>query len=336
MIYFEITNDIGKIVAGNMHNFLLAKKYRGSKNFSEHKKDVGYKGASETTNDGIGVWVVAENEKDLLRSSKLFRQTFNLYKEVAFGICRAQKEQLLGTRHILPNIHTQMVQSFDLFARNDVGIFHGGTLNTLVERVSKQIQNNTADAAHLIIYLNKLVLDMGAHLRGIDVIHFGADYKPIMKDVRVRAAILHQYASFTKEFEEAFIQLRVNAIDDEAIVTVDKDMFSLIMYNMLSNAVKYCKPHSEVRFHFSDESKELDVSMISLRIEQDEIQNIFNEGIRGRHATKTPGSGIGLFVVKTALNKMGKQPLRINPNYQEATELNGEQYVENHFHFNFS
>ncbi len=336
MIYFEITNDIGKIVAGNINCFSRVCEYRDRKNFSDHEKGIGRKGAYETTDDGIGIWIVVENEKDILKSANLFRRTFDLHKEIAFGICRAQKEQFSGTRHILPNIHTQMVQALDLFTGNDPGVFYSEGLVSLAEKVSKQIKSEPADAARLIIYLNKLVLDMGAHLRGTDVIHFGADYKAMMKEVRIKAAILHQYASFTKEFEEAFIQLKINAINDESTIMVDKNMFSLIMYNMLSNAVKYCRPYSEIRFHFLDDSKELDISMISLRIEQDEIREILNEGIRGRHATKTPGSGIGLFVVKSALDKMKKHPLVINPNYQKASELNGEQYIENHFHFNFS
>lgn len=337
MIYFEIVNEVGRIVASNMNSFVLASKHRNQKNFFEHVKGVGCKGASEISSDGISIWVVVENEKSLLESAKLFRRTFDIYKEVAFGVCRAQKKQFSGTRHdILQNVHTQMVQALDLFTENDHSVFYGENLRCLVEKISKRIESESISAARLIVYLNKLILDLGAHLRGVDVIHFGADYKPTMKEVRVRGAILHQYASFTKEFEEAFIQLRVNAIDDDATVLVDKNMFSLVMYNMLSNAVKYCKPYSEVRFHFLNESKELDVSMISLRIEQSEIQTIFNEGVRGMHASKTPGSGIGLFVIKNALDKMRKQPLRIIPDYQKATELNGEQYVENHFIFNLS
>lgn len=335
MIYYEIKNDIGKVVISNIKDFSQEYNYRNQKNFSDHIKGIGCKGIYEVV-DNISVWLVIEDEDDLLKSSKLLRRTFDFYKKIAIGICKQQREQLSGTRHILPSIHTQMTQEIDLFTQDNPGLFYGESFKASKRNISDFAQDRPDDTARLIVNINKLVLDMGAHLRGIDIIHFGKQYSPEIKSVRVKQAILNQYASFASGFDEAFLSIKVNNIDDDATVMVDKNMFCLVMYNLLSNALKYCMPESEVRFNFSNESKKLDVSMISLRIESDEIQDIFNEGVRGKHAKTSSGSGIGLFVIKNALEKMGKKPMLIEPNYQKNSNLNGEPYVENHFHFDLS
>lgn len=107
------------------------------------------------------------------------------------------------------------------------------------------------------------------------------------------------------------------------------------MYNFFSNAIKYTKSNSEIHFNYkeSDKQKSLDISMVSLKMEKDEIKNLFDDGIRGQHAKNIPGKGIGLFVIRKSLELMQKDKMLILPNYEKVFNENNLIYNENHFKF---
>lgn len=329
MIYFQVQDDRGKILAGNMRDFSKKKDFENNKNFSKHQNGKGLKSAYEKLDD-INVWVVVENEVDLLKSSKLFNKTFQLYKMVALDICKQYKKEISGYAHILDTIQGQIRQKIDDFA--DSKEFYGDTYNDSVKKILDIIENNKKSAADLICYVQKRIIDMRAHLLGTEVIHSGEQYeiKPVV--VSLKRAILNQCTPFLEEFEKNMVKIKF-FFGDECEIEVDKNMFSLIMYNFFSNAVKYTKFDSEVRFNYSSNQKSLDISMMSLKMERDEIKSLFDDGIRGKHAKNISGKGIGLFVIQKSLELMKKDKMYISPNYEKVFHDDGLIYNENHFKF---
>jgi signal transduction histidine kinase len=174
---------------------------------------------------------------------------------------------------------------------------------------------------------------MKAHILGTEVIHAGTNYEAKLSNVSLRRAILNQCTPFMAELENSSVEIKF-CFQDDCMVDVDKNMFSLVMYNFFSNAAKYVKAGSQIRLHFSDDLKNLDISMISLKMDRDEISSLFLEGVRGKHATDINGKGIGLFVLQNALNVMGKQPMYIYPNYEISINEGNKIYNENHFIIN--
>jgi hypothetical protein len=75
----------------------------------------------------------------------------------------------------------------------------------------------------------------------------------------------------------------------------------------------------------------LDVSMISLKIESNELSSVHNLKFRGKHSTVVPGKGIGLYVIDRAMEIMQNDKLHIVPNYDKTEIYDDEIYVENHF-----
>jgi len=329
MIYYEITDAAGKILAGNMQGFVERPRYENSKNFVEHQNGLGFKGVFEQV-ENINIWVVVQNDKDLLKSQKLFRIAMDLYREIALGIYRQYKNEMNAYAHVLNTIQAQMKQKIDDFA--DGNDFSGETFNESVANISKFIEKDTTSAADLIFYVQKRVIDMRANLLGAEVIHSGEQYEIKISTVSLKRAILNQMHPFVDELTSKRVQIKF-FFNDDCMIQIDKNMFSLIMYNFFSNALKYTMSESEIRLNYSGEDRSLDVSMISLKMDRSELSDIHKEGVRGIHASNIPGKGIGLFVIRRALELMGKDPMYITPKYDKTfTEYSGI-YVENHFHF---
>ncbi len=77
--------------------------------------------------------------------------------------------------------------------------------------------------------------------------------------------------------------------------------------------------------------------MTSLAINPTESSQIFNKGFRGSHAKKgdVKGRGIGLFIVKQAMQLIGG-----DANFKQRTDKEqiheGRIYRENYFHLKFN
>lgn len=329
MIYFEVKDNTGKIILGNMQDFPRRNDFENKKNFSENKNGEGLRGAYENFGN-MHIWVVVENEYDLLKSTKLFKKTFGLYKTIVLTIYEQYKKEINAYAHVLNTIQAQIRQRVDDFA--DSKEFYGETYNDSLKNISSIIEENKESAADLICYTQKRVMDMRAHLLGAEIIHSGEQYEIKPTEVSLKRAILNQCTPFLEEFEKNMVRIRF-FFEDDCKIEMDKNIFSLIMYNFFSNAIKYTKSNSEIRFNYLNNEKNLDVSMISLKMEKSEIKNLFKDGIRGQHAKNIPGKGIGLFVIQRALELMKKDNMYISPNYEKVFHENNFIYNENHFKF---
>ncbi len=329
MIYFQIQDENGQILAENMQGFSRRQELQNNKNFSEYKGGIGIRSAYENI-ENINIWIVAENEKDLLKSSKIFKKTFNIYKAVALDVAKRHMEQISAHAHVLNTLQGQIRQKIQGFAADSE--FYGETYTESVSKIVKLVEQNKKAAADLICYLQKRTIDMRAHLLGTEVIYLGGQYEIKSVSVSLRRAILNQYTPFISELENYRVKMRF-FFEDNCEVTVDKNMFSLVMYNFFSNVVKYIKSDSEIYLNYSSDTKSLDISMVSLKMDRKELTNIHENGIRGRHAENLAGKGMGLFVINKALKLMNKPSMNISPNYEKSSTENGLTYIENHFQF---
>ncbi len=331
MIYFQIEDNKGKVLAGNLHEYPGSIEFEIGKILAQRKGSKGIKGICDTSGD-TKVTFLVKDEADLLKSSKLFKKTFQIYKNVANDVYRYYKKEIDGYAHILSTIQGQIRQKIDDFA--DSSEFHGESFAESVAKINNIINVDTRTAAQLICYVHKRMADMRAHLLGAEIIHSKGRYEVNLSRVSLKRAILNQCTPFLEEFDKNSVTVRFY-FDDSQEIETDKNLFSLIMYNFFSNAVKYTKPASDIRMHYLDDQSCLDISMISLKMEKGEISDLFNEGIRGKYAKNIPGKGIGLFVIKRALEVLNKNRMYIDPDYQKDYQEDGLIYIENHFKFWF-
>ena len=87
-------------------------------------------------------------------------------------------------------------------------------------------------------------------------------------------------------------------------VTLDERLLSEVVGNLLSNALKYSPPGSQVHFDVvaNDEQCRFAVRDQGIGIPEADIPRLFQSFFRASNADQIKGSGLGLAVVKKALD----------------------------------
>ena len=213
--------------------------------------------------------------------------------------------------------------------------FHGKDYNESKNNVVKKIESNIDKTADTICYLNKRVVEIDAHIEGFDVLYLGDEQDVNLDSVNIKKVILSIIAPFLSDFSKKGVNINFLIKDDYANsnrINLDYKMFNLALCNFFDNAVKYSKPYTDIDINFlkNKNSFEIEISMISLRIDNDELDLIFDEGYSGRHASHDSGDGIGMSVIKKAL-KLTNMKIEIIPNYGESEIVNNQKFIRNIF-----
>jgi signal transduction histidine kinase len=113
-------------------------------------------------------------------------------------------------------------------------------------------------------------------------------------------------APFTQNPALSHIQFST-AIEENAVLCTDATRLRMILQNLLSNAFHYHdvhKPKNWVKLTMNVEQKKvlIEITDNGIGIEEKHISKIFNMFYRATE--KTPGTGLGLYIVKQILEKM--------------------------------
>ena len=132
----------------------------------------------------------------------------------------------------------------------------------------------------------------------------------------VRLEDEYTFIDFAQQVQEAIdlcsvqntkIVFRQNIVQPVAFKT-DSFRLSVVLNNLLSNAVKYQKPGDphpsiSIKVSVTKEAASLSVEDNGIGIQKESLDNIFQMFFRStKNAT---GLGIGLYIVKEAVNRMG-------------------------------
>lgn len=119
--------------------------------------------------------------------------------------------------------------------------------------------------------------------------------------VYLNAVILDMLARYSEETNALNINVKTSFSDD-FYVSSDYDMISIILSNLISNALKYCNENGDLSVLLSGNDKNvlLQISNSGVGIPKDEADKIFHPFFRS-DITKTSdikGTGLGLSIVK--------------------------------------
>jgi two-component system sensor histidine kinase/response regulator len=119
------------------------------------------------------------------------------------------------------------------------------------------------------------------------------------------------------------IEFQLN-IDQPVDFKGDTFRISVILNNLISNAVKYQKPdetNPKVNLTVKVEPHKATIWIEDngIGILSEHLNNIFKMFFRSKNNNK-PGSGIGLYIVKEALNKIGGT-INVESKYGEGTQF---------------
>lgn len=142
-------------------------------------------------------------------------------------------------------------------------------------------------------------------------------------------------SAFWDSFIENNVTLDIDNCYDE--VYVDYETITVALVHLIDNCTKYTCPHSTLNITFAkiNTSQLLIIfKMLSLKINEYEEQEIFQEGYSGEIACELGlnGSGTGMFIIKNFIElNDGVLNLKINSNNQKNMKYNGIEYEENVF-----
>jgi len=97
-------------------------------------------------------------------------------------------------------------------------------------------------------------------------------------------------------------RIRIERLTETRTASMDASLMRLAVRNLLSNALKYSPPNSEVVIRVSDSDDPLavviDVADAGGAIPADVLPRLFSRGARGKHAGVPAGHGLGLYIVR--------------------------------------
>ena len=147
-----------------------------------------------------------------------------------------------------------------------------------------------------------------------DLIYKEFSIKPIIE--MTCSIIKNQYSD--KKFE-------IKIDENTPHILADKDKFQQIMTNLIENAAKYGDENSTIQINstYSDDSVSIKVINQGIEINQEDYDKIFTKFSRIDNplTRKVQGSGLGLYITKTLVEKMGGNISVDSQNHQTIFEV---------------
>ena len=114
--------------------------------------------------------------------------------------------------------------------------------------------------------------------------------------------------SFEQKISQKNIELELD-IPDRINVVADHDAMFQVIYNLVDNALKFVDESGRIIIYMSERNSELQFNIINTggEIAKDDIRYIFDRFYKGDRSRtgSASGSGLGLYIVKTVVNRHG-------------------------------
>ena len=107
---------------------------------------------------------------------------------------------------------------------------------------------------------------------------------------------------------------------EDLVLVQDERTIELALTNLVHNAIKYSPEHSDVTIKITQNLKDtvFEISDTGIGIPEKDQKNIFNRYFRAENALTTPGTGIGLNIVKSHIENLGGS-IQFRSKFQEGS-----------------
>jgi PAS domain S-box-containing protein len=113
-------------------------------------------------------------------------------------------------------------------------------------------------------------------------------------------------------------QLKCETFGEIKKLYVDKKILKNILFNLVSNAIKYSDTDVLLKIHYRDEDVKMDVIDWGIGIPEEDQKHLFSRFFRASNVTNIQGTGLGLNIVKRYVNLLGGR-IEFKSKYNEGT-----------------
>jgi len=328
-VYYE--NEQGNVLI----NTLTENQREALHNYLEGKiNEINFKNSKiKLVRNGNLIVLIIANSHKIQVSKQNLENYYSLVSDVVSNIDESIQKVKDDTRRILHNVvslNSINNQEFDsIFSPEELeGLSH----KKMITHMSTKIKNSSTIVAKSILKINKNSYEIKYEL---DVFKYLINPNSVLRKSkqnihRVTKRILD---TFFLDFLDKEIKVNLTTQDDKVIeCDLNFDCLRYAIYNNFDNALKYCKPESEVDVHISLEDGKIliEFNMISLKVNKNEVDKIFIEGYCGDSAKQIQlsGDGVGLYMTKRILSRINST---ITFSQREEYTYNSIQYQRNIF-----
>lgn len=272
-----------------------------------------------------------------VKSTRLFREkarasraalecASELLDEVS-GEIRSQSSLYM---HNIVQLNAQSIQA--IHAALPSGSFEKSSREELLSTLSESVGDSPQEIAKLIVDLLKNENLEKTELTLHDKLTGRADMQ--LFRFPVHKVVLLVLNTFWGDFTSKNVIVSLGECYDE--VRVDYNFLAMVLVHLFHNAAKYVLPSTTLTIKFEPNGTELHVifTMLSLKIEAEELPRIFDEGFFGAAPKRLgrEGKGIGLWVVRELLRQMDAD-IEVQANIEPAKRMSkmGFDYEANQF-----
>ncbi len=346
IIFFELWNENGDSVCRSGRLDLLPEEFtlRPQDNF----KTEGFRNAYRSNAQGSVRIIVSEKNKffqgtaSIQRACSIYLSLLPKLKQI-----EASQRQSFDTiiRRFSHNLIKFQKRFKDNFSRLISDKSRARPYNEFKIEVERRMVENTSVAANDICQMSHRAIDLDAQIETLRIIGGYADNTGTFLATDLKRAMYRLTNPFVDELAKKQITININidsSMSANNKINVVHSLFNAAIWQLLDNASKYVLNNStiEITAELNPKSKKMMFSMISICINEDEYEKIFQENYQGRDVKKDgeteigkEGTGIGMFIVRRALGFMKAKINVVNMGFEK--ELSGHKYCKHVFTIEF-
>lgn len=228
-----------------------------------------------------------------------------LFTDVTSAIKAAKMKETMENKKLDEKLKSDFLSNISHDLKTPINVIYSAT-----QVIKMYIENNNYEAVRKYNNISKQNCISLIRLTNniIDTSRIYADYLTpnlrIKNIVDVAEDVVTSLVDYAKSKE---INLIFDTNEEEIYVNLDDEFMQRIILNLISNAIKFTKPDGKIEVILEDkgENVELIVRDDGVGMEKTFIENAFNRYSMGKNNenASTKGTGIGLFVVKTLVEK---------------------------------
>lgn len=228
-----------------------------------------------------------------------------IFNDVTSAIKAAKMKETMENKKLDEKLKSDFLSNISHDLKTPINVIYSAT-----QVIKMYIENNNYEMVRKYNNISKQNCISLIRLTNniIDTSRIYADYlTPNLRVKNIVDVAEDVVTSLVDYAESKEIHLIFDTNEEEIYVNLDDEFMQRIILNLISNAIKFTKPDGTIEVILEDKGEVVDLIVRDdgVGMEKTFIENAFNRYSMGKNNenASTKGTGIGLFVVKTLVEK---------------------------------